>query len=561
MTANSMNMTGAFPDNKGHWHKIKWSQCFENIERLQVRIVKAIKCGRWGKVKALQRLLTHSFSGKAIAVRRVTENRGKKTPGVDSKIWSTPSDKYNAILSLKSRGYKASTLRRVYIPKLNGKQRPLSIPTMKDRAMQALYAMALDPIAESKGDKNSYGFRKARSTADAIQKCFVTLSKRRSAQWILEADIEGCFDNISHEWLMKHIPMDKRILREWLNAGFMSRKVFHPTEHGTPQGGIISPILANMTLDGLEKLISDRYPVKRMSPDGEFPKVNLVRYADDFITTARTREMLEEEIIPLIKDFLAERGLKLSAEKTKITHIDDGFDFLGQSIRKYNGKLLIRPSQTSIERFLKTIRKFMKENKTRPQDILILALNPKIKGWCQYHRHVASKRTFRKIGHELWKACWHWAKSRHLSKGKQWIKDKYFIHDGKRDWCFSSKIQNKRVWNKESITLYAPERIPIKRHIKIKSECNPYDPNWGQYLLKRNYFKSVDEMKRKGLYRIWKSQRMICPVCKQQITLETGWDVHHILKKSKGGDDSQSNLMLLHLNCHKQIHNQEGVIL
>jgi RNA-directed DNA polymerase len=220
------------------WPAINWQSVHRNVRRLQARIVKAEQEGKPGKVQALQRLLTHSFSGKALAVRRVTENQGKRTPGVDQELWDTPQKKTTAINSLQQRGYHPRPLRRVYIPKSNGKMRPLGIPTMKDRAMQALYLLALAPLAEVRADPNSYGFRPERSTADAIDECFMVLSKRNSPQWVLEGDIKACFDRISHEWLVAHIPMDKVMLRKWLKAGYMEQGVRYATDAGTPHGGI-----------------------------------------------------------------------------------------------------------------------------------------------------------------------------------------------------------------------------------------------------------------------------------------------------------------------------------
>src|SRR6266566_576829 len=261
------------------WHDIDWKAVDHNVRRLQVRIVKATQAGRWGKVKALQHLLAHSFSGKALAVRRVTENEGSQTAGVDQVIWNTPKQKAEAVATLKQRGYRPQPLRRVYIPKRNGKQRPLGIPCMKDRAMQALYLLALDPVAETTADHGSYGFRRERSTADAIAQCFNLFAKHTSAQWVLEGDIKGCFDAISHPWLLTHIPMEKAMLEKWLKAGYMDKNLLYPTEAGTPQGGICSPVLANMTLDGLQRVLDEA--IRPTTRKGRKAKIHLIRYADD----------------------------------------------------------------------------------------------------------------------------------------------------------------------------------------------------------------------------------------------------------------------------------------
>ncbi|TKD43824.1 group II intron reverse transcriptase/maturase, partial [Azotobacter chroococcum] len=322
--------SGAPSHAESNWPQ-SWCRIESDVKRLQVRIAKATREGRWGKVQALQRLLTRSYSGKMLAVKRVTENRGKKTPGVDGKIWSTPVAKSKGALALKHRGYRPQPLRRLYIPKSDGKERPLGIPTMRDRAMQALWKLALEPVAETRADPNSYGFRPERSTADAIAHGFTVLAKRSSAEWILEGDIRGCFDNISHDWLLANVPMDKTILRKWLQAGYVEQGTLFATEAGTPQGGIISPILANWTLDGLEQaaLASVASTERRRRPF----KVHVVRYADDFIVTGASKSLLEHQVRPAIEAFLKERGLELSAKKTHITHISEGFDFLGQNVR------------------------------------------------------------------------------------------------------------------------------------------------------------------------------------------------------------------------------------
>ena len=273
---------------------------------------------------------------------------------------------------------------------------------MTDRAMQTLYKFALEPLAETLADPNSYGFRIGRSTHDAIGQCFNDLCRAGSPQWILEGDIKGCFDHISHSWLMKNIPMDKEMLEKWLKCGFVETRKIFPTEEGTPQGGTISPVLMNMTLDGLERILKERFPMRRtVAGKTIYDQINFVRYADDFIVTGKSPETLRNEVMPLIKDFLAERGLQLSEEKTVITHISDGFDFLGQNIRKYNGKLLIKPSKNAVKAFLKKVRTIVKENKTATQDLLIRKLNPVIRGWVNYHRYVVSADIFGLVDHRI----------------------------------------------------------------------------------------------------------------------------------------------------------------
>jgi RNA-directed DNA polymerase len=247
-----------------------------------MRIAKAVKESRWNKVKALQYLLTRSFYAKLLAVKRVTTNKGKKTPGIDGILWKGARVEWRTVFTLKRRGYRPQPLRRIYIPKKNGKKRPLSIPTMYDRAMQALYKLALAPVAETTADRNSYGFREGRSCADAIAAGFNALSKPNSATWVLEGDIKGCFDNISHKWILKNIPMDKVILKKWLKAGYVENGITYPNRKGTPQGGIISPTLANMTLDGLEEAVKSAVPWRS--------RVNFIRYADDCAPRRRGKE-------------------------------------------------------------------------------------------------------------------------------------------------------------------------------------------------------------------------------------------------------------------------------
>lgn len=550
---------GAPSHEEEQWHSIDWASCHRHVRRLQTRIVKATQEGRWNKVKALQHLLTHSFAAKALAVKRVTENQGKRTPGVDGETWSTPQAKSRAVLSLKRRGYKPLPLKRVYIPKSNGKMRPLGIPTMRDRAMQALYLLALEPVAESLADRNSYGFRPQRSPADAIGQCYTVLSQKAAPPWILEGDIKGCFDHIDHDWLTAHIPLDKVVLRKWLKAGFMDKHSLYPTETGTPQGGIISPTLANLALDGLEGLLAEQFGSKGKHPHrARQNKVHYVRFADDFIITGASKELLESEVLPLVQQFMADRGLSLQMDKTRITHVTEGFDFLGQNIRKYGGKLLIKPAQKSVKALLERVREIVKGNKTAKQVNLIGLLNPVIRGWAYYHRHVVAKETFQAVDKEIWLILWRWASRRHPNKSRRWINRKYFHAIGSWSRVFSAETRaNSPDQEPERLTLVRTSAISIRRHIKIKGEANPYDPQWEAYFEERLRLKMKDSLLgRRKLLSLWLSQGGTCPLCSQQLSRETGWHVHHITWKSQGGSDRQSNLVMLHPNCHRKVHSQ-----
>ena len=386
------------------WEEIDWQKARAYVKKLQMRIVKAQKRGHYSKVKSLQWLLTHSFYAKALAVKRVTSNSGKRTSGVDHELWLTPQAKFNAISKLNRRGYRPQPLRRHYIPKKNGKMRPLSIPTMTDRAMQGLQLLALAPIAETTADKVSFGFRQNRCAQDAMEYMFKLLSRKTSPEWILDGDIKGCFDNISHDWMLENIPSDKRIMRQFLRCGYVENKRLFPTTEGSPQGGLISPTYANMTLDGLERLLLERYSTSSTGhyhPNYNKHKVHLCRYADDFIITADCKEVLED-VKRVVEEFMKERGLKLSEEKTATTNINDGFDFLGWNFRKFEGKLLIQPSTKSKKKITKKLSQTVRYYRESKQELLIVKLNQITKGWAEYHHCVCAKSTFALIDHRLW---------------------------------------------------------------------------------------------------------------------------------------------------------------
>jgi len=468
-------LTGATLNLGSRWNAIDWRKAEKEVRRLQTRIAKAVKSGKTNRIKALQWVLTHSLSAKFLAVKRVASSRGARTPGVDGAVWNTPAKKMRGALSLQRKGYRAMPLRRVLIPKRSGKMRPLGIPTMKDRAMQALYLLALEPVAETLADANSYGFRPCRSCRDAIGQCFIALGRKYSPQWVLDADIKACFDWISHDWLLKNIPADRKMLEQWLRCGFVQNRKLFPTKDGTPQGGVISPTLANMTLDGLENAVRKVSHIRR-------DKVNFIRYADDFIVTASSREHLEQAVLPAIGAFLKERGLSVSPEKTRVVHIEQGFDFLGQNIRKFRNKLIIKPSKDSMKAFVEKAKSIIREARGWNAGSLIEKLNPVIRGWANYHRFIQAARTFGKMHEILSRSLLKWAEHNNSGRTPKWIRNRFFGLSAKKR--FSSMATDGRGKPK-LLELISPRDIRIVRYIKIKGESNPFNPEWLDYFRMR----------------------------------------------------------------------------
>ena len=453
------------------WSRIPWDEFEMRVQKLQRRIAKAVRERKFGKARALQNILTRSLAARALAVRRVTTNKGARTPGVDRVKWSTAKQKMKALKKLKKRRtYHALQLRRIYIPKKNGKLRPLGIPTMLDRAMQALYLLALLPVAEEEAYPHSYGFRPYRSVADAIEQCFILLSHSYDPQWTLEGDIVGCFDNIDHDWLLRNVFMDRKMLGKWLKSGFIDGRSLYPTLAGTPQGGIVSPTAANIALSGLGPFLESRFPKSF--------RVHTVIYADDFVVTGASKEILEREVRHAIKLFLRERGLELSEEKTRVVHISEGFDFLGQDVRKYGKKLLITPAWKNVQALLDKVRDIVKKGRAKTQEWLIETLNPILRGWANFHRLICAKATYQWVDHILFRILWRWAKRRHPNKGARWVKKRYFHRIGGQDWTFSSGGTLKHC-------LYKTASTPIRRHVKIKGHANPFHSDWDSYFAGR----------------------------------------------------------------------------
>ena len=472
--------TRASSDYALKWNSINWTVVEAKVSKLQSRIAKAVSEKRINLVKILQYLLAKSFYAKLIAVKRVTSNKGKRTSGIDNEKWCSASSKYKGALSLTNKKYKAVPLKRVFIDKSNGKKkRPLSIPTFYDRAMQALYLLGLDPVSETMLDNSSFGFRKRRSAKDASQYLFNVLARNHSAKWVLEGDIAGCFDNISHQWLQDNVIMNKRVLNQFLEAGYVHKKKLYPTKSGAPQGGIISAALSNIALNGMATMLKNKYWTNSVGTvDRQYNKgkVNITVYADDFIITANKRETLEDIKI-MIENHLKERGLELSKEKTVITHIEKGFDFLGWNFRDYNGKFLIMPANKSLRRIIKKIKEVIRINLMQKQEILIIKLNQIVRGGCNYHKHTCAKQTFQSLDMHIFRYLWTWSKRRHPMKSKGWRKKKYFKHIENREWIFKS----------EKATLLFASSFKIKRHVLIKFTANPYFLEYENYYLKRKF--------------------------------------------------------------------------
>lgn len=556
-------------DGMTNWHDLDWARIQQTVRKTQLKIAQATRGGDWRRVKRLQRQLTHSFYGRCLAVRRVTENRGRKTPGVDGETWGTPQAKLHAVGRLsKQRGYRPKPLRRVWIPK-PGKheKRPLGIPTMLDRTMQALYLLALEPVVESTSDPKSYGFRPDRSTADAMVELFHLLSPQTAPVWILEGDIKGFFDNINHEWLCRNVPMDRTVLRKWLKAGVIDRRQLMATEAGTPQGGIISPCLANATLNGLETQLKRHLAQKLGTQKAKKAKVHCVRYADDFVVTAASKELLEDMVKPWVEQFLSVRGVALSREKTQITHINQGFDFLGWNFRKYvpkspyrKAKLLIKPSKKNVTAFYRKVGEIIKNSGALTQDALIGQLNPVLKGWAQYHSPVVAKQTFSKLDSLIFWRLWRWAKRRHSKKSADWIRNKYFRSIGRQNWVFAYPYKNGKE-EKQYRRLYKLAETAIVRHKRLPGEYQPYDAaqelKWEALRVQR----MQHTLRYRGqILSIFRRQKGLCALCGHAISKETGWHDHHVIRRVDGGPDTLKNRVLLHPNCHALVHSQHGKV-
>jgi RNA-directed DNA polymerase len=507
-------------------------------------------------MRSLQKLVLRSYANALLSVRRVTQiNAGKDTPGVDKLVVKTPKARSELVDQTRSyQPWKAKPAKRVYIPKANGKMRPLSIPTIHDRVMQAIVKNALEPYWEARFEPASYGFRPGRSCHDAIAKVFGIARPNKRKKWVLDADIEGAFDSISHDKLLETIgPFPAReLLRQWLKAGYVEMGTLHATESeaGVPQGSIIGPLLMNIALHGMEEALGVRYDTRGQIIGSRA----LVRYADDWVMFCESKEDALAARRQA-QEWLLKRGLHLSEEKTRIVHLLEGFDFLGFNIRHYPApntarsgyKLLIKPSKESVQKFKDRLRREWMALKGHNVMAVLKRLNPILRGWTNYFRIGVSKHTFESLDHWMFNRCVRYVRSTHRRKGWRWCRSKYWgvLNPRRSDrWVFGDKSTGayllKLSWT------------PIKRHVLVKGASSPDDPALRGYWIKREQRKIGTLAPR--LMSLAHSQRGRCTHCEASLFNGEVLNRHHLHPKGEGGSDERSNLQLVHLYCHQQIH-------
>ena len=538
--------------NNVEWSQINWRKVERYVFKLQQRIFRASRDGKIKSVRKLQRTLTRSYYARLLATRQISQdNSGKRTAGVDGIKSIAPKQRLILAqnLNLKSKPLPA---RRILIPKPNGEKRPLSIPAMRDRACQALVKLVLEPEWEAKFEPNSFGFRPGRSSHDAVEAIFNSIKCKQ--KFVLDADISKCFDRINHDYLLSKIntsPTLQRAIKSWLKAGWVFEGKREKSDIGTPQGGVISPLLANIALHGMENRMTQLANSLKGDKFKNRTSLTFVRYADDFVCLHPVREVIDTAKSILI-DWLDEVGLELSESKTRISNTADGFNFLGFTIRQYpvgkyhsgkstNGeplgfKTLIKPSQEKVKKHYAKMADVISRHNASPQKVLISQLNPIIRGWSNYYSSVVSKQTYSKLDHLIWQRIERWCLRRHPNKSATWVNHKYFKSVGDRNWVFGDKN-----W-----TLTTHAETPIIRHIKVKGEKSPYDGELGYWAGRLGKHPELSTR----VSKLLKIQKTKCNHC--GLTFRDGdvWEVDHIIPKSLGGNNRYDNLQLLHRHCH-----------
>lgn len=526
-------------------------------EELTSTNFRASQLRQWNKVKSLMKLMLRSRSNLLLSVRQITqENKGRNTPGIDGEVATTAAQRGELVRRMSQmKPSQVQPVRRVEIAKASGKRRPLGIPSLMDRVAQTQVKQTLEPVWEARFEGHSYGFRPGRSAHDAIEYCWCCLKAGTQRPWVLKADIEGAFDHIDHAFLLKTLgPIPGRAwIERWLKAGYVHQAKWYATDQGTPQGSGLSPLLLNIALHGLENELHRRFR-ERPGRSQIGARYRVIRYADDIVILARSREDLES-LLPVFDLWLMERGLKRNLEKSCITNVNKGFEFLGFEFRRFRGKCLTLPSQKRIREQLAEARQWLKKHPSVKAEVLIRWLNPKLIGWAQYYKVGTAKKALSKMSHEIWKAVWNWSFRRHPKKGKPWVKNRYFRKIKGRDWCFATTIQDRRGQPK-ALTLHEVSLTPIRRHIQVRGTASPDDPNQTAYWRQRQVWRARQHWVDHRRVRVAQTQKGDCPHCHTTLLNGEPLHLHHRQAVQHGGQDHAANLVLLHQLCHEQLHTQ-----
>jgi RNA-directed DNA polymerase len=545
------------PTNPTDWQTVNWCKVNRRMRNLRRRIFRASQQGDQKTVSRLQKLMLRSYSNRLLAVRRVTQlNHGRNTPGVDRVVVKTPAARGKLVDELGSyQPWRALPAKRVYIPKGKGRLRPLGIVSVRDRALQAMVKNALEPAWEARFEAASYGFRPGRSCHDAMQKIYLLANGRSTKPWILDADIREAFDNLCRTFLLDAIgPVPGReLIKQWLYAGYLEDGTVQDTPAGTPQGAVLSPLMLNVGLHGMEEALSVKYD-RRGQIRG--PRA-LVRYADDVVVFCRSKEDAERARDDL-QFWLAPRGLTLSAEKTRIVHITEGFDFLGFTVRQYpvtttrsGYKLLIKPSRESVRRIKARLREEWLGLRGSNVEAITKRLNPIIRGWATYFRRQVSAEVFGDLDNFMWRRAYRYAKYTHPDKPWRWITRRYWgrFHRQRNDhWVFGSPATGRHLlkfaW------------FPIQRHVLVQGTASPDDPSLQDYWRRR----TTQEARylSPSRQKLARRQHFRCPQCGDSLFSGEELQVHHLVPRSCGGPNAYANLTLRHLYCHQQLHRDAG---